>query len=278
MLHMRHCITVEITYLCCLNRKCLDCKCTYNHSNHRFWSSLTSMGSCSAWMDCWCCDSCCFLRHHIIHFKPTCRLLSIPSYWETQLYLQGSRQKQPWYIKRKEYISQNLLFHFEILLSCIFPEFRSSDVYVLCYGSICKLNRDGDWIYHHSINKYGVSMLIKSIWLWWFWSSCNCFVYFSAIQKSDCFHSRGHDVPCSVSHNPYMIGLGILEIFLSQIPNFHKLSFLSVIAAIMSFAYSSIGIGLAFEKVVSGDGSLILSVFSGWLFSMILKIWFWWVY
>lgn len=76
---------------------------------------------------------------------------------------------------------------------------------------------------------------------------------FSAIQKSDCFHSRGHETPCSVSHNPYMIGLGILEIFLSQIPNFHKLSMLSVVAAIMSFAYSSIGVGLALAKVVSGE-------------------------
>ncbi|KAK4388800.1 Amino acid permease 8 [Sesamum angolense] len=76
----------------------------------------------------------------------------------------------------------------------------------------------------------------------------------AAIQKSDCFHTRGHQAPCAVSHNPYMIGLGILEIFLSQIPNFHKLSMLSVVAAIMSFAYSSIGVGLALAKVVSGQG------------------------
>ncbi|KAI3468177.1 hypothetical protein Pfo_024840 [Paulownia fortunei] len=76
----------------------------------------------------------------------------------------------------------------------------------------------------------------------------------AAIQKSDCFHTRGHEAPCSVSHNPYMIGLGILEIFLSQIPNFHKLSMLSVVAAIMSFAYSSIGVGLAFAKVITGQG------------------------
>ncbi|KAL7159275.1 hypothetical protein ABFS83_01G017300 [Erythranthe nasuta] len=76
----------------------------------------------------------------------------------------------------------------------------------------------------------------------------------AAIQKSDCFHSRGHENLCSVSHNPYMIGMGILEIFLSQIPNFHKLSMLSVVAAIMSFAYSSIGVGLALAKVISGQG------------------------
>lgn len=50
-----------------------------------------------------------------------------------------------------------------------------------------------------------------------------------------------------------MIGMGIFEIFLSQIPNFHKLSMLSVVAAIMSFGYSSIGLGLAFAKIISGN-------------------------
>ncbi|KDP34177.1 hypothetical protein JCGZ_07748 [Jatropha curcas] len=51
-----------------------------------------------------------------------------------------------------------------------------------------------------------------------------------------------------------MLGLGITEIFVSQIPNFHKLSWLSIIAATMSFAYASIGLGLAFSKVISGQG------------------------
>ncbi|XP_073053938.1 amino acid permease 8-like isoform X2 [Primulina eburnea] len=75
-----------------------------------------------------------------------------------------------------------------------------------------------------------------------------------AIKKSNCFHKRGHEASCSVSYNPYVIGMGILEIFLSQIPNFHKLSMLSVVAAVMSFGYSSIGVGLALAKVISGKG------------------------
>ncbi|KAK9274062.1 hypothetical protein L1049_018876 [Liquidambar formosana] len=75
-----------------------------------------------------------------------------------------------------------------------------------------------------------------------------------AIQKSNCFHRRGHQADCKFSNNPYMIGLGILEIFLSQIPNFHKLSWLSILAAVMSFGYASIGTGLAFAVVVSGKG------------------------
>ncbi|KZV37208.1 amino acid permease 8-like [Dorcoceras hygrometricum] len=75
-----------------------------------------------------------------------------------------------------------------------------------------------------------------------------------AIEKSNCFHEMGHEAACRFSYNPYMIGIGILEIFLSQIPNFHKLSMLSVAAAVMSFGYSSIGIGLALARIISGKG------------------------
>ncbi|XP_047328903.1 amino acid permease 8-like [Impatiens glandulifera] len=74
-----------------------------------------------------------------------------------------------------------------------------------------------------------------------------------AIQKSNCFHKTMSHENCSFSHNPYMIGLGVVQIFLSQIPSFDKLSILSIVAAIMSFTYASIGIGLALAKIVSGE-------------------------
>ncbi|XP_010458325.1 PREDICTED: amino acid permease 8 [Camelina sativa] len=73
-----------------------------------------------------------------------------------------------------------------------------------------------------------------------------------AIGKSNCFHDKGHEAKCSVSNYPYMAAFGVVQIILSQIPNFHELSFLSFIAAVMSFSYSSIGIGLAIAKVASG--------------------------
>lgn len=79
------------------------------------------------------------------------------------------------------------------------------------------------------------------------------YIHFRAIFRSNCFHKKGHEAPCSYSVYPYMIGMGILEIFLSQIPNLHKLSLVSVVAAVMSFGYSSIGMGLAFAQVVSGE-------------------------
>ncbi|XWS17685.1 hypothetical protein CRYUN_Cryun33cG0088500 [Craigia yunnanensis] len=76
-----------------------------------------------------------------------------------------------------------------------------------------------------------------------------------AIRKSNCFHKKGHGASCKFSNNPYMIAFGIVEIFVSQIPNFHQLSWLSFIAAIMSFGYAFIGMGLAFAKVISGNGA-----------------------
>ncbi|XP_074307981.1 uncharacterized protein LOC141642896 [Silene latifolia] len=69
-----------------------------------------------------------------------------------------------------------------------------------------------------------------------------------------CFHSKGLAASCMFSNNPYMIGLEIFEIFSSQIPNFHKLTFLSTIAAIMSFGYVSIGILLSLAQIIAGKG------------------------
>lgn len=73
-----------------------------------------------------------------------------------------------------------------------------------------------------------------------------------AIKRSNCFHDKGHQVKCSTSNYPFMIIFASIQIILSQIPNFHKLSWLSIVAAIMSFAYSSIGLGLSIAKVAGG--------------------------
>ncbi|XP_031118825.1 amino acid permease 6-like [Ipomoea triloba] len=74
-----------------------------------------------------------------------------------------------------------------------------------------------------------------------------------AVKKSNCYHKEGHDSPCSISNYPFMIVFAIIQIILSQIPNFHKLSWLSILAAVMSFAYSTIGLGLSIAKV-AGHG------------------------
>ncbi|XP_043710051.1 amino acid permease 3-like [Telopea speciosissima] len=81
-----------------------------------------------------------------------------------------------------------------------------------------------------------------------------------AIKKSSCIHkSRGKD-PCKMSNNWYMITVGLIEVILSQIPDFDQLWWLSIVAAIMSFTYSAIGLGLGITKTAengSFKGSLM---------------------
>ncbi|KAG7031746.1 Amino acid permease 6 [Cucurbita argyrosperma subsp. argyrosperma] len=74
-----------------------------------------------------------------------------------------------------------------------------------------------------------------------------------AVKKSNCYHKNGHQADCTVSGVPYMLLFSAMQVLLSQIPNFHKLSWLSILAAVMSFAYASIGVGLSIAKVASGE-------------------------
>ncbi|XP_008220180.1 PREDICTED: amino acid permease 8-like [Prunus mume] len=75
-----------------------------------------------------------------------------------------------------------------------------------------------------------------------------------AIQKSHCHRKNGGDAPCMFSNIPHVVAFGIVEILLSQLPNFHKLSWLSKLAAITSFGYAFIGIGLSLSKIITGHG------------------------
>ncbi|KAM7280321.1 hypothetical protein ACFE04_007455 [Oxalis oulophora] len=71
-----------------------------------------------------------------------------------------------------------------------------------------------------------------------------------AVVRSNCFHRHGHHANCDTSNYPYMSIFACIQIVLSQIPNFHNLSWLSILAAVMSFAYACIGIGLSVAKVI----------------------------
>lgn len=81
------------------------------------------------------------------------------------------------------------------------------------------------------------------------------------MKRSNCFHKHGHDAKCSISNYPFMIIFATIQIVLSQIPNFHKLSWLSILAAVMSFAYSSIGLGLSMAKI-AGIETQYISTYS----------------
>ncbi|XP_027364755.1 amino acid permease 6-like [Abrus precatorius] len=74
-----------------------------------------------------------------------------------------------------------------------------------------------------------------------------------AIKRSNCFRKYGHEAECHESNYPFMIIFAVVQILLSQIPDFHELSGLSVVAAVMSFGYSSIGIGLSIAKIAGGN-------------------------
>ncbi|XP_010252954.1 PREDICTED: probable amino acid permease 7 isoform X1 [Nelumbo nucifera] len=76
-----------------------------------------------------------------------------------------------------------------------------------------------------------------------------------AIQRSNCFHREGHQASCAYGDSFYMLLFGAIQIVCSQIPNFHNMEWLSIVAAIMSFSYSSIGLALGFAKVI-GNGRI----------------------
>ncbi|XP_077231400.1 amino acid permease 4-like [Tasmannia lanceolata] len=80
-----------------------------------------------------------------------------------------------------------------------------------------------------------------------------------AVKKSNCFHKSGGKGPCHMSSNAYMIMFGITEVLFSQIPDFDQVWWLSIVAAIMSFTYSTVGLSLGIAKVAengSFKGSL----------------------
>ncbi|XP_030511133.2 probable amino acid permease 7 isoform X1 [Cannabis sativa] len=71
-----------------------------------------------------------------------------------------------------------------------------------------------------------------------------------AIQRSNCYHEKGHEATCSYGDVQHMLVFGAIQIVMSQIPDFHNMTWLSVMAAVMSFIYSFIGFGLGFAKVI----------------------------
>ncbi|CAI9088132.1 OLC1v1022378C1 [Oldenlandia corymbosa var. corymbosa] len=72
----------------------------------------------------------------------------------------------------------------------------------------------------------------------------------SAIQKSNCYHRNGHNANCSHDTSKFMLLFGAVQIVMSQIPDFHNMAWLSIIAAVMSFSYAFIALGLGLAKVI----------------------------
>ncbi|XP_073122833.1 amino acid permease 3-like [Henckelia pumila] len=80
-----------------------------------------------------------------------------------------------------------------------------------------------------------------------------------AIKRSNCYHKHHAKDGCHMSGNGYMIAFGIMEILFSQIPDFDQVWWLSIVAAVMSFTYSGVGLALGVAQVAenkSFKGSL----------------------
>uniref|UniRef100_A0A0E0PAW6 Amino acid transporter transmembrane domain-containing protein n=1 Tax=Oryza rufipogon TaxID=4529 RepID=A0A0E0PAW6_ORYRU len=58
---------------------------------------------------------------------------------------------------------------------------------------------------------------------------------------------------CGGSSRPYMVVYGALQVVFSQIPNLHKMWWLSTLASAMSLSYSAIGIALGVAQIVVLD-------------------------
>lgn len=71
-----------------------------------------------------------------------------------------------------------------------------------------------------------------------------------AILKSNCYHKYGHKAPCHYGETLFMVLFGVVQFFMSFIPDLHTMAWVSVVAAIMSFSYSFIGLGLGIAKVI----------------------------
>eukprot|EP00262_Sarcandra_glabra_P017646 TRINITY_DN6109_c0_g2_i1.p1 TRINITY_DN6109_c0_g2~~TRINITY_DN6109_c0_g2_i1.p1 ORF type:complete len:399 (-),score=2.74 TRINITY_DN6109_c0_g2_i1:243-1391(-) len=81
-----------------------------------------------------------------------------------------------------------------------------------------------------------------------------------AVNKSNCIHETGTKLKCHTSSNGYMIMFGITEVIFSQIPDFDQVWWLSIVAAVMSFTYSTVGLSLGVAQVAENGtfkGSLM---------------------
>lgn len=93
-----------------------------------------------------------------------------------------------------------------------------------------------------------------------------------AILRSNCHHQGGYNAPCQYRDSFYMLLFGLVEILLSQIPDFRSIEWLSIFAAVMSFSYALIGSGLGFLKVIE-NGTIKGSISGVPASSNLKKLW-----
>ncbi|KAL1363051.1 hypothetical protein AAHE18_03G123500 [Arachis hypogaea] len=80
-----------------------------------------------------------------------------------------------------------------------------------------------------------------------------------AILKSNCYHKEGHKAPCKYVDTLYLMLFGVVQIVMSFIPDLHNMAWVSVVAALMSFTYATIGLGLGITTVIE-NGRIMGSI------------------
>ncbi|CDJ26456.1 hypothetical protein CFC21_043132 [Triticum aestivum] len=72
-----------------------------------------------------------------------------------------------------------------------------------------------------------------------------------AIRRSDCVHENGQGARCDAPGTVLMLAFTVVQVVLSQFPGLEHITWLSVVAAVMSFAYSFIGLALSVTEWAS---------------------------
>ncbi|XP_022966303.1 amino acid permease 4-like [Cucurbita maxima] len=144
-----------------------------------------------------------------------------------------------------------------VMLLFAFIGYYTSCLLVDCYRSNDSVNGKRNYTYMHAVRSFlgrgqtvacGVIQYMDLIGVAIGYTIASS-ISMMAVKRSNCFHKSGGKNPCRMSSNPFMVSFGAVEIILSQIPDFDQIWWLSTVAAIMSFTYSTIGLALGIAKV-----------------------------
>ncbi|XP_022971172.1 amino acid permease 4-like [Cucurbita maxima] len=144
-----------------------------------------------------------------------------------------------------------------VMLLFAFIGYYTSCLLADCYRSSDPVNGKRNYTYMHAVRSLlgrgqttacGVLQYVNLIGISIGYTIASS-ISMMAVKRSNCFHSSGGKNPCHMSSNPFMVSFGVMEIILSQIPDFDQIWWLSTVAAVMSFTYSTIGLGLGIAKV-----------------------------
>ncbi|KAK7320293.1 hypothetical protein VNO77_29629 [Canavalia gladiata] len=166
------------------------------------------------------------------------------------------------------------------LLFCAFVTYISSFLLSDCYRILDPVTGKRNYSYISAVRIY---LGNKRTWLAGFlqflslYGACTAYVITTAtclraILKSNCYHKEGHQAPCKYGDSMYMVLFGLVQVVMSFIPDLHNMVWVSVVAAIMSFTYASIGLGLGITTVIQ-NGRIMGSVTGVPASNIVDKLW-----